>query len=225
MRADGERTRTAILRRAAELATVYGLDGLSIGALADSLGISKSGLYVHFKSKEALQLATIDEAGRIFNEQVTASALQIEPGVDRLVAVCDAFFDYLQRRCFPGGCFFAVASLEMGGRRGPVKERVAQYQADFVALLRQCAVEAVERKQLPKTDQPDALAFELNGVILAANLHFVLHGNNSVLDTARQVVRRRLGRPGMPSERASSLGRSNGITRNTRSSTSPPTSP
>lgn len=196
LRIDGERTRAAILRRAAELATVNGLDGLTIGDLANSLGMSKSGLYAHFKSKEALQLATVDEANRIFNEQVVIPALRSEPGVDRLVGVCDSFFDYLQRRCFPGGCFFAAASLEMGGRPGAVKDRVARYQADFVALLRQCAAEAIKRKQLPRTEQPDVLAFELNGVVLAANVHFVLHGNEGVLDTARQVVRRRVGTTG-----------------------------
>jgi AcrR family transcriptional regulator len=190
---DGRRTRAAILRQAADLATVNGLEGLTIGSLASALDMSKSGLYAHFKSKEELQLATVDEAGRIFDEQVIVPGLRAEPGIDRLVAVCDAFFDYLGRRCFPGGCFFAVTALEMGSRPGRVKERVAQLQAGFVEMLRQGAADAVSRGQLPGTEQPDALAFELNGVILAADVHFVLHGNEGALDIARQVVRRRLG--------------------------------
>jgi AcrR family transcriptional regulator len=190
--ADGQRTRGAILSRAAALATVSGLDGLSIGDLAEALDMSKSGLYAHFKSKEELQLATIDEAARIFDEQVVAPALRVEPGVDRLVAVCDAYFDYLQRRCFPGGCFFAVAALEMGSRPGRVKERVEEFVAGFFELLRKSAADAIRRKQLPRTEKPDALAFELHGVVLAADVHFVLHGNEGALDTARQVVRRRL---------------------------------
>lgn len=192
-RADGERTRAAILRQAADMATVNGLDGLTIGTLADALGMSKSGLYAHFKSKEELQLATVEEAGRIFDEQVTAPALRAEPGTDRLVAVCDAFFDYLQRKCFPGGCFFAVTAVEMGSRPGRVKERVAQLQGGFVEMLRQNSADAIRLKQLDPTEGPDALAFELNGVILAADVHFVLHSNEGVLDIARQVVRRRLG--------------------------------
>lgn len=192
-RSDGQRTRAAILRQAADLATVNGLDGLTIGTLADALGMSKSGLYAHFKSKEELQLATVEEAGRIFGEQVNAPALRAEPGIDRLVVVCDAFFDYLQRRCFPGGCFFAVTSLEMGSRPGRVKERVAQWQGGFVELLRENSAEAIELKQLDATEDPDALAFELNGVVLAADVHFILHGNEAALDIARQVVRRRLG--------------------------------
>jgi AcrR family transcriptional regulator len=190
---DGRRTRAAILRQAADLATVNGLEGLTIGSLAGALEMSKSGLYAHFKSKEELQLATVDEAGRIFDEQVIAPALRAEPGIGRLVAVCDAYFDYLGRRCFPGGCFFAVTALEMGSRPGRVKERVAAIQGDFVEMLRQGAADAVSRGQLPSTEQPDALAFELNGVILAADVHFVLHGNEGALDIARQVVRRRLG--------------------------------
>ena len=190
---DGRRTRAAILRQAADLATVNGLEGLTIGSLASALDMSKSGLYAHFKSKEELQLATVDEAGRIFDEQVIVPGLQAEPGIDRLVAVCDAFFDYLGRRCFPGGCFFAVTALEMGSRPGRVKERVAQLQGGFVEMLRQGAADAVSREQLPGTEQPDALAFELNGVILAADVHFVLHRNEGALDIARQVVRRRLG--------------------------------
>jgi AcrR family transcriptional regulator len=192
-RVDGQRTRAAILRQAADMATVNGLDGLTIGTLAGALGMSKSGLYAHFKSKEELQLATVEEAGRIFDEQVTTPALRAEPGIERLVAVCDAFFDYLQRRCFPGGCFFAVTAVEMGSRPGRVKERVAQLQGGFVEMLRQNSAEAIKLKQLDTTEGPDALAFELNGVILAADVHFVLHGNEGVLDIARQVVRRRLG--------------------------------
>ncbi len=154
--------------------------------------MSKSGLYAHFKSKEALQLATVDEAMRIFDEQVIAPAMQAEPGVDRLAAVCNEFFDYLERRTFPGGCFFAVTAVEMGKRTGRVKEYVQHCHADFVDVLRQNAVEAVSRGQLPSTESPDSLTLELNGVILAADVYFVLHGMENALDTARQVVRRRL---------------------------------
>jgi AcrR family transcriptional regulator len=191
--ADGQRTRAAILRQAVDLATVNGLEGLTIGDLAGALSMSKSGLYAHFKSKEALQLAAVEEANRIFDEQVIAAARQVEPGVDSLVAVCDAYFSYLQRRVFPGGCFFAVTSMEMGKRSGRVKEFVAHCQKGFVDVLRENAVEAIQRGQLPATEEPEALAFELNGVILAAQVHFVLHDNAGALEIARRVVRRRLG--------------------------------
>jgi len=192
-RADGERTRGAILRAAASLATVDGLEGLSIGNLAAAIGMSKSGLYAHFGSKQELQLATVEEAGRIFAEEVVQPALAAPPGLAQLAAVCEAFFDHLRRRTFPGGCFFASAALEMGTRPGPVKERVAAFQSGFVALVRGFAATAVEQKELPADEDPDLLAFELNWIILAADTNFVLHGDPAVLDLARQVTRRRLG--------------------------------
>jgi AcrR family transcriptional regulator len=192
-RADGERTRSAILRAAASLATVDGLEGLSIGNLAAAIGMSKSGLYAHFGSKQELQLATVQEAGRIFADEVVQPALAAPPGLAQLAAVCEAFFEHLRRRTFPGGCFFAGAALEMGTRPGPVKDAVAGFQAGFVDLLRGFAATAIEQNQLPPGENPDHLAFELNGICLAADANFVLHDNPAVLDLARQVVRRRLG--------------------------------
>jgi AcrR family transcriptional regulator len=192
-RADGERTRGAILRAAASLATVDGLEGLSIGNLAAAIGMSKSGLYAHFGSKQELQLATVDEADRIFAEEVVRPALTAPPGRAQLVAVCDAFFDYLQRRTFPGGCFFAAAALEMGNHPGPVKKRVADFQSGFAALVRGFAATALEQQELPAHEDPDRLAFELHGFMLAADTNFVLHDNLAVLDLARQIVHQRLG--------------------------------
>jgi AcrR family transcriptional regulator len=194
-RADGERTREAIVREAVSLATLDGLEGLSIGDLAGALGMSKSGVYAHFGSKQDLQLATVDEAGRIFHAEVVEPALAAAPGVAQLVAVCDAFCDYLQRRTFPGGCFFAGAALEIGARPGPVKEQIAAFQAGLTALIRQFAVTALERHEIPADEDPDALTFELNGIILAANTSFVLRDDPAALDLARYVVRRRLGVP------------------------------
>lgn len=192
-RADGERTRSAILRTAASLATVDGLEGLSIGNLATATGISKSGLYAHFGSKQQLQLATVEEAERILDAEVVQPALGAHPGLAQLVAVCEAFFGYLQRRVFPGGCFFAATALEMGTRPGPVKERIAAFQDEFVAMLRDMAATAVEQRELPVSEDPDRLAFEMHATLLAADARFVLHDDPAVLDLARQVVGQRLG--------------------------------
>ena len=111
--------------------------------------------------------------------------------------MCEAFFEHLQRRTFPGGCFFASAALEMGTRPGPVKEAVAAFQAGFVDLIRGFAATAIEQNELPAGEDPDRLAFELNGIILATDTNFVLHDDPAVLDLARQVVRRRLGLGGL----------------------------
>src|SRR5437763_10608526 len=159
-RADGERTRSAILRTAASLASVEGLEGLSIGNLAAATGISKSGLYAHFGSKQELQLATVEEAERILTEEVVQPALAAAPGLGQLAAACEAFFSYVERRVFPGGCFFAATALEMGARPGPVKDRVAAIQSGFTALLRSFAVTAVEQGELPPDVDPEQFAFE-----------------------------------------------------------------
>ena len=192
-RADGERTRAAILRAAASLATNDGLEGLSIGNLATATGISKSGLYAHFGSKQDLQLATVAEAERIFTAEVVQPALAARPGLAQLAAVCEAFLGYLQRRVFPGGCFFAATALEMGTRPGPVKERVAAISSGFTAQLRAFAVTAIEQHELPAREDPDRLAFELHAILLGTDTKFVLHDDPAVLDLARQVIRRRLG--------------------------------
>jgi AcrR family transcriptional regulator len=192
-RADGERTREAIVRAAVSLATVDGLEGLSIGNLAAALEMSKSGVYAHFDSKQDLQLATVEEAERIFDAEVIGPALAAPPGRAQLVTLCDAYFDHIVRRTFPGGCFFAGAALEMGTRPGPVKERIAAFQSRITALVRQFVLAAIERGELPSDADPDALTLELNGLILAANMNFVLRQAEGAVTLARHIARQRLG--------------------------------
>jgi AcrR family transcriptional regulator len=174
------------------LATVDGLEGLSIGNLAGALDMSKSGVYAHFGSKQDLQLATVDEAERIFQTGVIEPAAAAPAGLAQLVALCDAFFDYLERRTFPGGCFFAGAVLEMGTRPGPVNERVAAFQMGFTALIRRFIVTALEQHELPADEDPDGLTFEISGMILAANSNFVMRQDPAALKMAKAIVRRRL---------------------------------
>ena len=197
-RVDGARTREAIVREAVSLATVDGLEGLSIGNLADGLGMSKSGVYAHFGSKQDLQLATVDEAERIFRAEVIEPALAAAPGLGQLLAVCDAYLDHLVRRTFPGGCFFAGAVLEMGTRPGPVKERVAAFQSSFTALIRGLVATAIDQHELAPDEDPEALTFEINGLILAANSNFVLRDDPEVLTLPRNLLHRRLGSAALP---------------------------
>jgi AcrR family transcriptional regulator len=196
-RVGGERTRDAILRAAAVLATVDGLDALSIGNLAASLGMSKSGLHAHFGSKQELQLATVAEAARIFDAEVVQPALAAPAGLGQLTGVCEAFFEHLERHTFPGGCFMADAALEMGTRPGPVKDLIASFQSQFGDLIRGFAATALARNELSAGEDPDRLAFELNGIMLAADTNFVLHDDPAVLDLARQIVHQRLGVSGV----------------------------
>jgi Tetracyclin repressor-like, C-terminal domain len=141
-----------------------------------------------------------------FRAEVIEPALAAAPGLGQLLTVCDAYLDHLARRTFPGGCFFAGAVLEMGTRPGPVKERVAAFQTSFTALIRGFVVTAIDQHELPADEDPDALTFELNGIILAANSRFVLSNDPQVLELPRRLLRRRLGIPAptkaKPSSRA-----------------------
>jgi AcrR family transcriptional regulator len=191
--AAGDRSRDVILHAAASLATADGLDGVSAGVLAAALGMSQAGGPAHAASKQDLQLATVAEAARIFEEEVVQPALTAPSGLAQLVAVCEAFFAHLERHMVPGGCFMASAALEMGTRPGPVKDVIASYQARFGELIRGFAATARARNELQAGENPDRLAFELNGIMLATDTNFAEHDDPAVLDLARQIVRQRLG--------------------------------
>src|SRR3974377_127790 len=133
----GQVSRTTILRAATKLATTKGLDGLSIGDLAAEVGMSKSGLYAHFKSKEELELATIETAVTIFDREVLRPAMRAPAGRQRLETLVDAFLSHLERRVFPGGCFFAAVASEVDTRPGPARDRVVQGLDQWQSLLRQ----------------------------------------------------------------------------------------
>ncbi|WP_235674568.1 TetR/AcrR family transcriptional regulator [Mycolicibacterium pulveris] len=189
----GQRTRAAILAEAARLATVEGLEGLSIGGLADAIGMSKSGLYAHFGSKVDLQLATIESARETFIAEVLLPALEAPAGVQRLRAACEAFLSHIERRVFPGGCFFAAAAAEFGTRPGAVRDAVATQHRDWIELLVRLARKAVDLGELPPDVDPVQLSFELNAVLVAANTAFILHGDAAAFERARTAVRNRLG--------------------------------
>jgi AcrR family transcriptional regulator len=190
-RSDGQRSRAAILKAAAELATVEGLDGLSIGHLADRIGMSKSGLYAHFGSKEELQLATIEAAERTFDEDVIEHGLTAPPGRARLLALCDAFLSHLDRQVFPGGCFFASVSAELKMRPGPVQERVIQYLGKWLELIEQLVREGQELGEIDPQVDSGQIAFEVSSALLMAHSTFPLTGDREVLERAREAVRAR----------------------------------
>ena len=133
------------------------------------------------------------EAARIFDTEVVQPALAAPAGLGQLAAVCEAFFAHLERHTFPGGCFLASAALEIGAPPGPVRDLIASFQARFGDLIRGFAAAALARHELPAGEDPGRLAFELNGIMLAADTNFVLHDDPAVLDLARQIVRQRLG--------------------------------
>jgi AcrR family transcriptional regulator len=192
-RAPGERSRRRVLEQATRLATIEGLDGLSIGRLADTTGMPKSSVYVLFGSKQELQLATIDAARTSFVAEVITPALARAAGRERLLALCDGFLSYVERRVFPGGCFFVATSAELGGRAGPVHDRVAAYQRQWRELLQHTAREAHEQGELAPEDDPDQLAFELGALLAGTNIVTVLHDDDTAIERARSAIHRRLG--------------------------------
>jgi AcrR family transcriptional regulator len=194
VRAPGERSRRRVLERAVRLATIEGLDGLSIGRLAEATGMPKSSVYVLFGSKEQLQLATIDAAATGFTADVVEPALSAPPGRARLLALCEGFLSYVERRTLPGGCFFVATSAELGGRPGPVHDLVAKFQAEWRELLAREAVTAREQDELPADTDPHQLAFELAMVLAGTNLTAILHDDNTAIERAAEAVRRRLDR-------------------------------
>ncbi len=192
-RSDGQRTRAAILEAAARFATLEGIEGLTIGRLAEYAGMSKSSLFSAFGSKEELQLATIEEANAIFDREVVAPALEAGTPLERLRALCERFLSHVERYVFPGGCFFASTAAEIDTRPGIVRERVTSAVADWFGLLEQQIRSAQKEGQLDAGEDATQLAFEVHALLLLANEQFVISGGDaSPLDRARRGIERRL---------------------------------
>ena len=192
-RADGERTRHAILDAATRLATVEGLDGISLGRLAQTTGMSKSGLFAHFGSKEELQLATIGAAEDVFRTEVLDPSLAEPEGLPRLRALCERFLDHVEQGVFPGGCFFASAAAELDTRPGPLRDRIAEVYDGWIALLEGSVLRAQELGQLDPSLDPEQLVFEVNAMLAEANGVFLLRADPRVFGMARKAIGARLG--------------------------------
>ena len=185
----GAKTRDAILQAAADVASVEGLEGLSIGQLAVEMGMSKSGLFAHFGSKEELQLATIEVARKRYVREVIAPAMKSDAGLAQLHALCQSFLLYIERRVFPGGCFFAAAMAEFDAKsEGPVRERIAECQTMWMAALEHAAEVAQHKRQLRSSVDPKQLAFELEAAMLAANWYVHMFSDLAYLERARGSV-------------------------------------
>ncbi len=191
-RARGERRRQAILAVAVDLASTQGLEGLSVGLLATRLRMSKSGLFAHFGSMEGLQLAVLEAARGVFVEKVVRPALAAPRGLPRLWALVDRWLDYVQRKVFRGGCFFASASLEFDGRPGPVRDRIAAIMREATDTLHVAVEKAVAEGHLARATRADQLAFELHALAMEANWSFQLFGDPSALALARSAALARL---------------------------------
>jgi AcrR family transcriptional regulator len=184
----GAETRAAILARAADLASTDGLEGLTIGRLASEIGMSKSGLFAHFGSKQELQLATVRAAALHFSRTVIEPAADAPEGAPRLRAMVDSYFAHLCSSPYSGGCFWAATTAEYDDRPGPVRDAIASaIDAWLGELERQAAIAG-----LP---EPDRVAFELYALVMGANSRYRLSGDRRVFDRARRATDRVLGPP------------------------------
>jgi AcrR family transcriptional regulator len=185
------RTRATILERAVDVASVEGLEGLTIGRLANELRMSKSGLFAHFGSKEELQLATIEAAAARFLSEVIAPVQREPEGAARLRAYCERYLDYLQRQVFPGGCFWAAVAAEFDDRPGPVRDAVRAGLLGWMGELeRQAALAGVQ--------DAAELAFEAYSLGLGANTCWRLFADERGFARARAALERRFAELRLP---------------------------
>jgi AcrR family transcriptional regulator len=198
-RSDGEQTHAAILAEALRLASVEGLNRLTIGRLAQELGVSKSGVFAHFGGKERLQLETIEAAREVFEREVLEPALAAPEGLGQLLGLCEAFLSYVERGVFPGGCFFAGLLAEFDAQPGPIHQEVAADQREWLAGLEAAARRAQEQGELDPDADAAQLAFELDAALELANYFWVLYRDPAVIHRARTAIHAAIARATSPS--------------------------
>lgn len=188
----GEATRVRIVQRALELTTSVGFEGLSIGDLAADLGLSKSGLFAHFGSKEQLQLDVLDAAAESFKAAVFDPVPRTSPGDARVVALFENILKWIQSRDMPGGCVFMAGAFEWDDAQGPVRQRLVEWHEKFKAAIVRSVSVAVEQQLFRADVDAELFAHELHGVLLEYHLEARLMRNKKALVFARRAFQRLL---------------------------------
>ena len=188
----GARTKQGILERAVDIASVEGLEGLTIGRLAEELEMSKSGLFAHFGSKEELQLATVEAARQRFVNEMFRPALKAARGYPRLLAICRSWLEYIKRGVFPGGCFFAAASFEFDGRPGPIRDAVVAAMDVWLDALEKAIRMAKDEGHLHRRVDVKQLAFEINAIFFGANFSYQMRDDKRAISRAWKAIEDRL---------------------------------
>lgn len=185
MPSHGERKRQEILGKAVDLGSAQGLSSLTIGGLADATGMSRSGLFGHFGSKQGLQLATVRAAQADFEERVYGPARDAEPGLDRLRSLYGSWLDYVQHIEFRGGCFFAMTSAEFASQPGPVRDLIAQLSLAWIRELVVAARTALRQGELRPDADPERIVFHLHALMQEANWSRELLEDPNAFERAR----------------------------------------
>jgi AcrR family transcriptional regulator len=183
-------TRSAVTKTAVDRASVEGLEGLTIGRLAEETRMRKSTVFSLVGSKQDLQLATLKAAVQQFTDEVWEPIADERPGLPRLLALCDSWLSYHEREALPGGCFLTTATVEYDARPGPLRDAVARTMKRWLGVLEREAVAAIEAGELPADTRPADVAFELNALAAAASYGFQLWRDPEVFEVARRSMRR-----------------------------------
>jgi AcrR family transcriptional regulator len=193
--ADAARTRTAILDRSVAVASVEGLEGLTIGRLASDLQMSKAGVLGHFGTKEELQLAALAAARAVYRREVWERAESAAPGRARLLAIADAWLSYLARDVFPGGCFVTAAACEFDDRPGRVRDMVVAQHGEWMSVLAREARQAIADGDLPRGTMPEDIAFGMNAIAMGVNQGRHLLHDDRAPERGWRAMRTLLGAP------------------------------
>ncbi|MGW9449070.1 TetR/AcrR family transcriptional regulator [Streptomyces sp. NPDC055632] len=188
----GNQTRRLVLGRTMDIASVEGLEGLSLGRIATELSLSKSGVFALFGSKEELQLATVRAAVSVFSRRVAAPLEDVPPGAVRVRELCGNWLAYSSERVFAGGCFFYAVSAEFDARTGPVHDAVARARLDWTEYMERNLTEARAAGELVADLDAEQLAFEVIALMEAANAHSVLFDDPRAYGRAERGIAARL---------------------------------
>ena len=194
----GEQTRTAILDEALKISSKLGLEGLTIGSLADATGMSKSGLFAHFGSREDLQLAVLEHAAQRYGEMVFVPVLKIERGLPRLRALFERWLDWALESGLPGGCIMISAAAEYDDRPGPIRDAVIANQHRGNAITQKAVRLAIEEGHLIPGTDPEQISFELLGIVLATHNHRRLLGDKEARKRALTAFEQLIARHAAP---------------------------
>lgn len=187
-RSDGEQTHAVILDSAVKLASVEGVNQITLGRLASATGVSKSGVYAHFKSRVRLQVEIIEAAEAIFNREVIVPGLDAPEGLPRLVNLYEHYLSYVEREVFPGGCFFAGLISEFDAQTGPIHDAVVAGRRDWERLTEGLAREAQARGELDLEIDPKLIVFQLDAINDHTNFLFTLYRDPEIIERGREVA-------------------------------------
>lgn len=194
----GEQTRAAILDEALKIASRLGLEGLTIGSLAEATGMSKSGLFAHFGSREDMQLAVLEHAAQIYGEKVFMPALRIERGLPRLRALFERWLDWTLESGLPGGCIMISTAIEYDDRPGPIRDAAIANQHRGNAIMRKAVRLAVDEGHLGADVDAEQISFEMLGIVLASHNHRRLLGDREARKRALKAFEELIARHSVP---------------------------